>query len=156
MGLAKSSKAPVIFWTADLRVTALTRIVLVMIRAPPWSCQVPTRAAAIAEARAAGMPLAGIFSAYRPPAFGVGGFADKFHSLHTYGLAVDVTGIGGPGTPNSLLWHEGVRSRNLWNGGWWVHVRFCSTHCEALYELERYDATPRQSVAVRGPLDAEP
>jgi hypothetical protein len=37
---------------------------------------------------------------------GVGGFADKFHSLHTYGLAVDVTGIGGPGTPSSLLWHE--------------------------------------------------
>jgi hypothetical protein len=63
-------------------------------------------AAAIAEARAAGLPLAGIFSAYRPPAFGVGGFADKFHSLHTYGLAVDVTGIGGPGTPGSLLWHE--------------------------------------------------
>src|SRR5215471_8987671 len=26
----------------------------------------------------------------------------------------------------------GVRSRNLWNGSWWVHVRFCSTHCEAL------------------------
>jgi|ERR1700730_4221382 len=50
----------------------------------------------------------------------------------------------------------GVRSRNLWNGGWWVHVRFCSTHCEALYELERYDVTPRQSFAVRGPLDAEP
>ena len=48
-------------------------------------------AAAIAEARAAGLPFAGIFSAYRPPAFGVGGFADKFHSLHTYGLAVDVT-----------------------------------------------------------------
>jgi hypothetical protein len=63
-------------------------------------------AAAIAEARAAGLPLAGIFSAYRPPVFGVGGFADKFHSLHTYGLAVDVTGIGGPGTPGSLLWHE--------------------------------------------------
>jgi hypothetical protein len=33
----------------------------------------------------------------------------------------------------------GVRSRNLWNGRWWVHVRFCSTHCEALYELERYE-----------------
>jgi hypothetical protein len=31
----------------------------------------------------------------------------------------------------------GVRSRNLWNGRWWVHVRFCSTHCEALHELER-------------------
>ena len=63
-------------------------------------------AAAIAEARAAGLPFAGIFSAYRPPAFGVGGFVDKFHSLHTYGLAVDITGIGAPGTPSALLWHE--------------------------------------------------
>src|SRR5215510_6471791 len=26
----------------------------------------------------------------------------------------------------------GVRSRNLWNGLWWVHVLFCSTHCETL------------------------
>jgi hypothetical protein len=32
----------------------------------------------------------------------------------------------------------------LWNGHWWVHVRFCSTHCEALHELERYDATARR------------
>jgi len=31
----------------------------------------------------------------------------------------------------------GVRSRNVWNGRWWVHVRYCSTHCEALHELER-------------------
>ena len=38
----------------------------------------------------------------------------------------------------------GVRSRNLWNGRWWAHVRFCSTHCEARYELERYDATARR------------
>jgi hypothetical protein len=41
-----------------------------------------------------------------PPAFGIGGFADKFHSLHTYGLAVDITGIGAAGTPDPLLWHE--------------------------------------------------
>jgi hypothetical protein len=34
----------------------------------------------------------------------------------------------------------GVRARNLWNGRWWVHVRFCSTHCEALYQQEQYDA----------------
>jgi hypothetical protein len=33
----------------------------------------------------------------------------------------------------------GVRARNLWNGRWWLRVRFCSTYCEALYELERYD-----------------
>jgi len=68
-------------------------------------------AGAIAEARGAGLPFAGIFSAYRPAAFGVGGFADKFHSLHTYGLAVDVTGIGAPGTPSALLWHE-IAARN--------------------------------------------
>ena len=29
----------------------------------------------------------------------------------------------------------GVRSRNLWNGRWWVRVRFCSSHCEAHCEL---------------------
>jgi hypothetical protein len=45
---------------------------------------------AIREARSAGLPSAGVFSAYRPPAFGVGGFSDKFNSLHTYGLAVDM------------------------------------------------------------------
>jgi hypothetical protein len=34
----------------------------------------------------------------------------------------------------------GVRSRNVWNGRWWVHVLYCSTYCEALHELERSDA----------------
>ena len=35
----------------------------------------------------------------------------------------------------------GTRSRNLWNGRyWWFHVRFCSAHCAAEFELERYDA----------------
>jgi len=38
----------------------------------------------------------------------------------------------------------GVRFRNLWNGRWWVHLRFCSAHCEGLYELERYEANARQ------------
>src|SRR5262249_17693521 len=38
---------------------------------------------AIREARSVGLPSAGVFSAYRPPAFGVGGFSDKFNSLHT-------------------------------------------------------------------------
>ena len=61
---------------------------------------------AVREARQAGLASAGIFSAYRPPAFGIGGFVDKFHSLHTYGLAVDVYGIGGPGTPEAQLWHD--------------------------------------------------
>jgi hypothetical protein len=44
MGLTQPSEATVIFWTADLRVTASARIVLVMIRASRhWSWQVPTR-----------------------------------------------------------------------------------------------------------------
>ena len=34
----------------------------------------------------------------------------------------------------------GVRSRKVWNGRWWVHMRYCSVHCEALHELERYNA----------------
>src|SRR5262245_18230183 len=36
-------------------------------------------AAAIRDARSAGMEEVGVFSAYRPPAFGVGGFKDKFN-----------------------------------------------------------------------------
>jgi hypothetical protein len=63
-------------------------------------------AGAIREARQAGLSSVGIFSAYRPPAFGVGGFSDKFNSLHTYGLAVDMTGIGGPGSADAKLWYE--------------------------------------------------
>src|SRR5262249_42029949 len=43
-------------------------------------------AAAIREARDSGLADVGIFSAYRPPAFGVGGFKNKFNSLHSYGL----------------------------------------------------------------------
>jgi len=38
---------------------------------------------AIREARSAGLSFAGVFSAYRPPAFGIGAFSDKFNSLHT-------------------------------------------------------------------------
>lgn len=41
-------------------------------------------------------------SAYRPPGFGVGGFRDKFESAHAYGLAVDVCGIGGPGSGDAI------------------------------------------------------
>jgi hypothetical protein len=61
---------------------------------------------AIREARSAGLPSASVFSAYRPPAFGVGGFSNKFNSLHTYGLAVDMRGIGAPGSTEAELWHR--------------------------------------------------
>jgi hypothetical protein len=34
----------------------------------------------------------------------------------------------------------GTRFRNIWNGRWWVHVRFCSVRCESIYEVKRNDA----------------
>src|SRR5262249_29591632 len=34
----------------------------------------------------------------------------------------------------------GARFRNIWNGRWWVHVRFCSVRCEGIYEAKRNDA----------------
>src|SRR6266566_3846047 len=34
----------------------------------------------------------------------------------------------------------GARFRNVWNGRWWVHVRFCSVRCEGIYEVRRNEA----------------
>ena len=34
----------------------------------------------------------------------------------------------------------GARFRNIWNGRWWVHVRFCSVRCEGIYEVRRNEA----------------
>jgi len=112
-------------------------------------------AGAIREARDAGLPSAGIFSAYRPPAFGVGGFSDKFNSLHTYGLAVDILGIGGPGSSEAKLWHEiaarhaivcpyGVGNRREWN------------HCQPTRVKVIVAANPlRGTVSPQGPINLE-
>jgi hypothetical protein len=48
----------------------------------------------------------------------------------------------------------GARFRNIWNGCWWVHVRFCSVRCERIYEVKRNDApniagTPSLLAAIR-------
>ena len=67
---------------------------------------------ALREARNYGL-LAGTYSAYRPPAFGVGGFSDKFNSLHAYGLAVDLYGIGRPGSDEAQRWHEIAASHGV-------------------------------------------
>lgn len=110
---------------------------------------------AIREARNAGLPFAGVFSAYRPPAFGVGGFSDKFNSLHTYGLAVDMTGIGKAGSPEAQLWHAiaarngvvcpyGPRHRAEWN------------HCQPTSIKIIMAANPlRETVTAAGPADLE-
>jgi hypothetical protein len=112
-------------------------------------------AAAIAEARGAGLPFAGIFSAYRPPVFGVGGFADKFHSLHTYGLAVDVTGIGAPGTPSALLWHE-IASRNGVICPYGPHNLLEWNHCQPTWvKIILADNPLRETVIAGGPISLE-
>src|SRR6266545_6866951 len=110
---------------------------------------------AIREARSAGLPFAGVFSAYRPPAFGVGGFSDKFNSLHTYGLAVDMRGIGSPGSPEAQLWHRiaakngvvcpyGPRDRAEWN------------HCQPTSVKMILAENPlRETVTAAGPFDLE-
>jgi hypothetical protein len=71
-------------------------------------------AEAVKRARAAGLAEAGVSSAYRPPAFGVGGFADKFDSLHSYGLAADIAGIGGAGSASAHLWQAIVEEVGLY------------------------------------------
>ena len=110
---------------------------------------------AIRDARQSGLPSAGIFSAYRPPAFGIGGFGDKFKSLHAYGLAVDMSGIGDPGSQQAKLWHEiagrhgvicpyGFASRTEWN------------HCQATPMAKVVPDNPlRKTITAHGPVALE-
>lgn len=112
-------------------------------------------AAAIREVRDAGLADAGVFSAYRPPAFGVGGFADKFYSLHAYGLAVDMFGIGAAGSVQAKIWHEtaakhgivcpyGYRNRLEWN------------HCQPTQlQAVKSDNPLRDTITGAGPVDLE-
>jgi hypothetical protein len=108
-------------------------------------------ASAVREAREEGLPSAGVSSAYRPPGFGVGGFADKFNSLHAYGLAVDMTGIGEPGSKETKLWHAiagkhgvicpyGPDNRKEWN------------HCQATPVKKVASDNPlRETITAKGP-----
>jgi hypothetical protein len=112
-------------------------------------------AAAIRDARATGLTSAGIFSAYRPPSFGVGGFSNKFNSLHTYGLAVDMAGIGGPGSADAKSWHEiaarhgvvcpyGPANHSEWN------------HCQPTAVKIILAANPlRDTVSAEGPVNLD-
>lgn len=112
-------------------------------------------ASAVRDARGAGLSEAGIFSAYRPPVFGVGGFANKYYSLHAYGLAVDMYGIGRPGSTEARQWHEiaakrgivcpyGYRNRVEWN------------HCQPTALTAVKEQHPlRATITSAGPIDLE-
>ena len=97
---------------------------------------------AVREARNAGLRLRESSSAYRLPAFGVGGFRDKFNSLHTYGLAVDVYGIGRPGSTRRS---SGTRSPR--GTGWSVLTVRSTEPNESLPTDERQDRCGGQSFA---------
>jgi hypothetical protein len=71
-------------------------------------------AEAVKLAREVGMPNAGVMSGYRPPGLGVGGFSNKFMSMHSYGLAVDVTGIGDPRSKTAHQWQTIVEAVGLY------------------------------------------
>ncbi len=110
---------------------------------------------AVRSAREAGLASAGVYSAYRPPAFGIGGFVDKFHSLHTYGLAVDMHGISGPGTPESQLWHDIAASHGIvcpygpGNAAEW-------NHCQPTRVKIILAENPlRDTVTAQGPISLE-
>jgi len=98
----------------------------------------------IRQARREGLSSAGIFSAYRPPGFGVGGFADKYMSMHSYGLAVDVQGIGGPGSEEAQRWHHIAAANGIFCP-YGPHNHSEWNHCQAL---------PLKAVSVSNPLRA--
>ena len=110
---------------------------------------------AVREARQAGLASVGVFSAYRPPAFGVGGFLDKFHSLHTYGLAVDMYGIGGPGSAAAQLWHE-IAARHGVVCPYGSHHLAEWNHCQPTsLKIILADNPLRGTVNAEGPLSLE-
>jgi hypothetical protein len=110
---------------------------------------------AIREARSGGLPFVGVFSAYRPPAFGVGGFSDKFNSLHTYGLAVDMRGIGSPGSPEAQLWHQ-IAAKNGVVCPYGPHDQAEWNHCQPTSVKMILAKNPlRDTVSSAGPFDLE-
>lgn len=67
-----------------------------------------------------------LFSGYREPGLGVGGFGDKYQSSHAYGVGGDMRGIGRPGSVETRLWQKiawqyriyspyGPQNRAEWN-----------------------------------------
>jgi hypothetical protein len=86
-------------------------------------------AAAIKQARREGLPGVCPFSTYRPPAFGVGGYSNKYDSMHAYGLAADMQGIGRPGSTQALIWWRVVHENGLYlpygpyNHAEWNHTQ---------------------------------
>lgn len=101
-------------------------------------------AATVRKARAAGLKNAGLYSAYRAPGWGVGGFRDKFNSLHGVGMAGDFHGIGRPGSADAKKFFEIAHGELLFNPYGWKHRK----------EHNHFQITLTKSVAKNTPLRA--
>lgn len=106
-------------------------------------------AAAQREARRAGIDAC-IFSAYRPPAFGIGGFRDKFESAHSYGLAVDLDGIGSPGSRDAILYRR-IAARHGVYGPYSVDSRAEWNHFEPTRTVLSVAPALRRTITAAGP-----
>jgi hypothetical protein len=71
-------------------------------------------AAAIQDANAHGMHV-GLESAYRTPGQTGSSFDRSGRSLHSYGLAADVNGIGSPGSDTARQWYQFATAHGLFN-----------------------------------------
>ena len=111
-------------------------------------------AAAHREASRAGIEVC-IFSAYRPPAFGVGGFRDKFESAHSYGLAVDEGGLGGAGSSDAILFRK-IAARHGIYSPYSVYSRAEYNHYQPTRARLVAEAAPlRRTITADGPVSLD-
>lgn len=112
-------------------------------------------AAAFRDARRHGI-YPRIFSAYRPPGYGVGGFRDKFYSAHSYGLAVDLVGIGRPGSKTTFAWRKIAAAHGLFgpysasSRSEWNHFQITPVKMVTLA-----DRGLRRTITARGPVSLQ-
>jgi hypothetical protein len=110
-------------------------------------------AAAVREARISGLSNAGVFSAYRPPSFGVGGFKNKFQSLHSYGLAVDMHGIGTAGSAQARLW-TGIAAKHGVACPYGVNNPAEWNHCQPTrVKMVQSNSPLVKTIAPQGPIN---
>jgi hypothetical protein len=85
----------------------------------------------------------------------VGGFSNKFNSLHTYGLAVDMTGIGGPGSEQAKMWHE-IAARHGVECPYGFANRVEWNHCQPTrIKIITSENPLRETVTANGPIDLQ-
>src|SRR4051812_8752480 len=76
-------------------------------------------------------------------------------SLHSYGLAVDVEGIGGPGSATAVVWHR-IAAENHVSCPYGAHHRSEWNHCQALsLKAVAADNPLRATVTAGGPKNID-